>query len=70
MKEVSIMSMDTLDKIFTGLPFLLTALPFIMFILIKLKRRERYYYIALTNGSLIVFTFTIPVLLLIFEIEV
>ncbi|RZT21403.1 hypothetical protein [Fictibacillus sp. BK138] len=64
------MSMDTLDKIFTGLLFLLTALPFIMFIIIKWKKREYYYYIALINVSLIIFTFTIPVLLLIFEIEV
>ncbi|MCM3733870.1 hypothetical protein M3196_19675 [Fictibacillus nanhaiensis] len=64
------MSMDTLDKIFTGLLFLLTALPFIMFIQFKWKRREGYYYVFLSNFSLIIFTITIPVLLLIFEIEV
>lgn len=70
MKEVSIMSMDTLHKIFTGLLFLLTALPFIMFIQFKWKRREDYYYFFLSYFSLIIFTITIPVLLLIFEIEV
>lgn len=64
------MSMDTLDKIFTGLLFFLTALPFIMFIQFKWKRREHYYYLFLSYFSLIIFTCTIPVLLLIFEIEV
>lgn len=63
------MSMDTLDKIFTGLLFLLTALPVIMFIQFKWKRRERYYYVLLSYSSLIIFTFTVPVLLLIFGIE-
>ncbi|MFE1242865.1 hypothetical protein ACFW35_01945 [Fictibacillus sp. NPDC058756] len=64
------MSMDTLDKVFTYFLFLLTALPFIMFIQFKWKKRERYYYVLLSYSSLIIFTFTVPVLLLIFEIEV
>ncbi|ANX13916.1 hypothetical protein ABE41_018040 [Fictibacillus arsenicus] len=64
------MSMDTLDKVFTCFLFLLTALPFIMFIQFKWKKRERYYYVLLSYSSLIIFTFTVPVLLLIFEIEV
>jgi hypothetical protein len=64
------MSMDTLDKIITAFLFLLIALPFIMLIQFKIKKRESYYYVFLSNLSLIIFSFTIPVLLLIFEIEV
>jgi hypothetical protein len=64
------MSMDTLDKIFTAFLFLLIALPFIMLIQFKIKKRESYYYFFLSYFSLFIFSFTIPVLLLIFEIEV
>jgi hypothetical protein len=64
------MPMDTLDKIITAFLFLLIALPFIMLIQFKIKKRESYYYVFLSNLSLIIFSFTIPVLLLIFEIEV